>query len=239
MTEPHRPRHALDEDPAFAVPAEAPETTEPSPGLPLRGLAMVLLAVGALLAAWGAFSFFGGSDGDQSTNAAQSAATSSARISTVPSAPPAPSSAAAQPSGSQQPPSPSSEPPRDGGAAAGSGTGNQGAQVDRARTYVTVLNNSPVQGLAGDTAGKLRGRQWANTGVGNLPDTQYRFPRSVVLYPAGDANARAAAESVASDLGLPAEQRTPEIDRSLGGARMQQGPNPGAVVVVTTNDLGR
>ncbi|RRQ19202.1 hypothetical protein CXF33_03555, partial [Corynebacterium bovis] len=110
-------------------------------------------------------------------------------------------------------------------------------EVDRGRTVVTVLNNSPVQGLASDTAAKLKQDRWSRTGYGNLPDEAGAFPESVVLYPGGNAEAKAAAEAIAADLHITARQRDAGIDRQLAGAAMLDGPGPSNVVVVTTRDL--
>ena len=134
---------------------------------------------------------------------------------------------------------------RDGAAqqSGQSGQAGQAAQsggdveVDRGRTVVTVLNNSPVQGLASDTAAKLKQDRWSRTGYGNLPDEAGAFPESVVLYPGGNAEAKAAAEAIAADLHITARQRDAGIDRQLAGAAMLDGPGPSNVVVVTTRDL--
>ncbi|RRQ04176.1 hypothetical protein CXF34_10895, partial [Corynebacterium bovis] len=150
----------------------------------------------------------------------------------------APSAPAQQPGQAQQ----SQQSGRDG-AAQQSGQAGQAAQsggdveVDRGRTVVTVLNNSPVQGLASDTAAKLKQDRWSRTGYGNLPDEAGAFPESVVLYPGGNAEAKAAAEAIAADLHITARQRDAGIDRQLAGAAMLDGPGPSNVVVVTTRDL--
>ena len=118
---------------------------------------------------------------------------------------------------------------------------NQGvlSDKDREATHVTVLNNSPIEGLAGRTADGLRGEKWDAKSIGNLPDSAYVFRESVVLYPAGDAKAKAAAEQIAKDHGLEARERNREIDDSLRDVQLLDGPAPGAVIVVTVNDLSR
>lgn len=248
MTSSHRPRHSLDDDDDFllgddpaAVPAGAAASPDPDApeaersGPPLRGLAMILTAVAVLLIAWGAYSFFSGR-GDDGADGSDAAAASSPQ---QPGRGAAGASAPAQQPGQAQQ---SQQSGRDG-AAQQSGQAGQAAQsggdveVDRGRTVVTVLNNSPVQGLASDTAAKLKQDRWSRTGYGNLPDEAGAFPESVVLYPGGNAEAKAAAEAIAADLHITARQRDAGIDRQLAGAAMLDGPGPSNVVVVTTRDL--
>ncbi|WP_312588420.1 LytR C-terminal domain-containing protein [Corynebacterium dentalis] len=245
MTDSNRPRHALDDDSfdeAFAF-DDTPENYDdqdpaaagaPSSKVPMRGLGMILLAVGIVLVGWGAFSLAGGDDDSNEQNAASTESVTEQ---------------AQQPSQTQQSAAPSQSPEQNPSetqsqapAAPGAGVGNEGAaegQVNKADQQITVLNNSPIQGLAGDTAKTLRDKQWGKTSFGNLPDTEGAFPKSVVLYPGNDANARAAAEQVAADLRIEAQARTPEIDGRLAAADMLEGEGPAAVVVVTTNDMPR
>ncbi|HJD50094.1 MAG TPA: LytR C-terminal domain-containing protein, partial [Candidatus Corynebacterium intestinavium] len=110
---------------------------------------------------------------------------------------------------------------------------------DREATHVTVLNNSPIEGLAGRTADGLRGEKWDAKSIGNLPDSAYVFRESVVLYPAGDAKAKAAAEQIAKEHGLQTRERNREIDDSLRDVQLLDGPPPGAVIVVTVDDMPR
>lgn len=248
MTDSNRPRHALDDDSfdeafAFDDIDDAPDNYNdrdpaaagaPNSRVPLRGLGMILLAVGIVLVGWGAFSLAGG---DDESNEQSAASTESV---TEP---------AQQPSQTQQSAAPSQSPEQNSSETQGreaeapeAGVGHEGVaegQVNKADQQVTVLNNSPIQGLAGDTAKALRDKQWGKTSFGNLPDTEGAFPKSVVLYPGNDANARAAAEQVATDLGIEAQARTPEIDGQLAAAHMLEGEGPAAVVVVTTNDMPR
>ncbi|MBB3115484.1 LytR C-terminal domain-containing protein [Corynebacterium bovis] len=243
---------------------DAPEAERSGP--PLRGLAMILTAVAVLLIAWGAYSFFSGR-GDDGADGSDAAAASSPQQpgrgaagasapaaapteGADPAAPAAPSAPAQQPgqSGAAQQPGQAQQSQQSGrdGAAQQSGQAGQSGQsaqsggdveVDRGRTVVTVLNNSPVQGLASDTAAKLKQDRWSRTGYGNLPDEAGAFPESVVLYPGGNAEAKAAAEAIAADLHITARQRDAGIDRQLAGAAMLDGPGPSNVVVVTTRDL--
>lgn len=271
MTDSNRPRHSLEDDSfdeAFAFDDESTYDGDSdhdraatgagaggataasghggaSNGLPLRGLAMILLAVAIVLIGWGAFSMFSGGDEDskESTNASQSASENAGQNGAQNGAG-APGEQSTQQSPADQKPSEAPEKkPEENGAGVGNENNAQppagGAEVNRAEQQVTVLNNSPIQGLAGDTAERLRGQEWGRTSFGNLPDTAGAFPKSVVLYPGNDAAARAAAEQIAGDLGIAAEARTPEMDKALGEADMLEGEGPGAVVVVTTNDMPR
>lgn len=124
-------------------------------------------------------------------------------------------------------------------SAQGSNGSNAGgeAKFDRAETRVTVLNNSPVTGLAGSTADRLAESEWNRPNVGNLPDDARVFETSVVLYPANDASSRAAAEDIARDLNIRAVARNSKIDDALRGAELQEEGEVAKVVVVTTSDM--
>ena len=257
MTDSNRPRHSLDDDDSFDeafafedAPADYEDTEDGSAipaelgrsgsAVPMRGLGMILLAVGIVLVGWGAFSLFGDDDDAVDNNAAETSASQPAATNQPTNQPqssapgtPAESNGAAS---SAQESAPAGQNP-EAGAAKG-GAAQQGA-VNKAEQRITVLNNSPIQGLAGDTAKRLKGEQWSKTSFGNLPDTQGAFPDSAVFYPGNDANAKAAAEQLAKDLGIRAEVRNPDIDGRLANAHMLEGEGPTAVVVVTTNDMPR
>src|SRR5699024_11627479 len=175
-------------------------------GLPLRGLGMVLIAVAIALIAWGADSFVNGGDskdgnvqagqGDEDTsnlspaeqarlakekeNAERQAARDKAA-----------NDAKAEEAKKAEAEKKAAEEAEN--AENAETAENQGvlSDKDREATHVTVLNNSPIEGLAGRTADGLRGEKWDAKSIGNLPDSAYVFRESVVLYPAGDAKARA------------------------------------------------
>lgn len=284
MTDSNRPRHSLDDDrydEAFAFEDDYAEegygdtgaaaagtagaqaagseaVANDSSGLPLRGLAMILIAVAVVLIAWGAFSMFGGpdegagesrqnasqqqpADGEQQNQQGQQNAEGQGNPEGQDES--APGSVRGEGREGDDNNDAASAENRQEDAAQGGAESNGGAPaagtVDKARQQITVLNNSPIQGLASETTDRLRGEQWQRTSFGNLPDTEGAFPKSVVLYPASDANAKAAAEEIARNLGIAAEARTPEIDDTLGGAEMLEGEGPASVVVVTTNDMPR
>lgn len=201
---------------------------------------MILVAVAVLLIAWGAFSLIGNKDDSsqqaaQSSNSGQNSGANGAQKSGANSAGQgqigAQNSAGAPTSGA--PASGSAQPP------AGAPGAGQGGVVNKATEYIAVLNNSPIKGLAGDVANKLHGKQWEKTGVGNLPDNSGVFPNSVVLYPKGNPAAKTAAEQMASDLGIKAQERSDATDRTIAGVKMLEGQPPAGIVVVTTNDMPR
>lgn len=231
MTEPNRPRHALDDD-----------TDNENLGLPLRGLAMILIAVAVLLIGWGVFSLTG-KDSDESSQASQTqqAQQTQGQQGQQPSASNEQDKGTATDDAEQPKPEDGRDTPegdrtdggREGDAAAAEGG------VKKEDTYVAVLNNSPIAGLAGDVANKMRDQQWNKTGVGNLPDESGVFPTSVVLYSKGNDAERQLAEQLAKDLGIQARERDEATDRAIEGVEMLEGERPTGVVVVTTNDMPR
>ncbi|KQB86161.1 hypothetical protein Clow_01515 [Corynebacterium lowii] len=74
---------------------EAAEDSEEGSGIPLRGLAMVLVAVAILLAIWGVWALVGGSDDDSSSNS--EASTEASAPMTQPAVPNAPAQQGQQP----------------------------------------------------------------------------------------------------------------------------------------------
>lgn len=237
MTESNRPRHALDDS-----------ADDENLGLPLRGLAMILLAVAVLLIGWGVFSMTS-KDSEESPQASQSQQSQPSQQGQPDQkgqqgqqVPAKQDASATSPSESDKPKPEDEQGSRENASAADRGEGEAaGAEgsVNKENTYVAVLNNSPIAGLAGDVANKMRDQQWNKTGVGNLPDESGTFPKSVVLYPKGNDAERQLAEQLASDLGIEARERDEATDRSLEGVKMLEGERPAGVVVVTTNDMPR
>ncbi|WP_262368709.1 LytR C-terminal domain-containing protein [Corynebacterium urealyticum] len=216
-------------------------------GLPLRGLAMVLIAVAIALIAWGAVSFVNGDSKDGTVQAGQGDEDTS-NLSPAEQARLAKEKENAERQAARDKAANDAKAEEAKKAEAekkaaeeAENAENQGALSDKDReaTHVTVLNNSPIEGLAGRTADGLRGEKWDAKTIGNLPDSAYVFRESVVLYPAGDAKAKAAAEQIAKEHGLEARERNREIDDSLRDVQLLDGPAPGAVIVVTVNDMPR
>lgn len=209
-----------------------------SQGLPLRGLAMVLIAVAIALIAWGAVSFVNGGDSEDGNAQAGQGDEDTSNLS------PAEQARLAKEKENAERQAARDKAADDAKAEAkkkAEDAENQGALSDKDReaTHVTVLNNSPIGGLAGRTADGLRGEKWDAKSIGNLPGSAYVFRESVVLYPAGDAKAKAAAEQIAKEHGLETRERNREIDASLRDVQLLDGPVPGAVIVVTVNDMPR
>jgi len=240
VTEPNRPRHALDDD-----------ADNENLGLPLRGLAMILIAVAVLLIGWGVFSL-SGNDSDESEQASQTQQQTQGQAqgqqgeqAKQGEKAPAAEGEGAQSSQAEDAEKPTPEDGREnqeGDPADNRREGEPAAAeggVNKEGAYVAVLNNSPIAGLAGDVANKMRDQQWSKTGVGNLPDESGVFPTSVVLYPKGNDAERQLAEQLAKDLGIEARERDEATDRAIEGVEMLEGERPAGVVVVTTNDMPR
>ncbi|KAB1503076.1 LytR family transcriptional regulator [Corynebacterium sp. 320] len=217
-------------------------------GVPLRGLVMILAAVGILLIGWGSYMLLSGDD-KQETVASENNAGDNGEQNA-----PGDNAGAADRPGGNGADKPGAEAGRPGevNKPGENGDGRDGrdnpeanrdekpdnapaGQIDPEHEYIAVLNNSQVSGLAGDVAKKIRGGEFKSTGYGNLPTG--RFPESVVLYPSNNQPAREAAEKLARDLGIAAQERTPEIDDNLAGAEMFEGGKPAQIVVVTTNSM--
>lgn len=222
VTSSQQPRHALDDN--------------SSGGLPIRGLAMILLAVAVLLIGWAVFSLAGNGEngGDNAAGGSSSQTTSDS-----PGAGESTQSANAGTAVNNE----ASEPSKDNGAGEATDVREKpssdpgDADVDRSQVSVTVLNNSPVSGLASTTAERLEKADWNRPNVGNLPDDARVFESSVVLYPANDAASHAAAEEIARDLNIRAMARNSRIDDALHGADLQENGEVAKVVVVTTSDM--
>lgn len=217
-------------------------------GLPLRGLAMVLIAVAIALIAWGAVSFVNGNDSEDGNVQAGQEGEDPSNLSPAEQARLAKEKENAERQAARDKAANDAKAEEAKKAEAekkaaeeAENAENQGALSDKDReaTHVTVLNNSPIEGLAGRTADGLRGEKWDAKTIGNLPGSAYVFRESVVLYPAGDAKAKAAAEQIAKEHGLETRERNREIDDSLRDVQLLDGPAPGAVIVVTVNDMSR
>ncbi|PLW02979.1 hypothetical protein AY498_07685 [Corynebacterium ulcerans] len=150
-------------------------TTEPSPNneqrLPLRGMAMILIAVALLLAAWGVYSMTREKSSD-TTVTAESTTTQMPR-------PQQPTTAAKPPQTTAAPVPP---PPTH-------------AEVKK----VHVLNNSTIQGLAAGVADKLKHEGWELGEVGNFPDGA--VPQNTVYFTPENAAAEKAARTLAERVG--------------------------------------
>ncbi|MBY4129635.1 LytR C-terminal domain-containing protein [Rhodococcus fascians] len=171
-----------------------PEQTGP----PLRALAMVLISLAILFAAIGALSLTG-SDSDEAAAETTAAETTSAPAA---AAPMTQAPATQLPAGAA---STSNAAPTTSGSATTSGTA---ADVE-----VRVLNNSNVSGLAAGTASTLTAGGWNVAETGNFSEAQ--FAQTAVYYGAA-AGEEQAAQSIATELGVPAEAKPASLESTAG-----------------------
>ena len=199
-------------------------------GMPLRGLAMICIFIGVCLMGWGLYAW---SSGNDDSGSADGAGDGSGTVAEAPADGAGDRPAGEQPAvapGSNADGRPDAEAPA---APPAAGEGADGAtgdgEVRRADFRVTVLNNSPEQGLAAEVSERLGGEGWGRGETGNAPEGQFGvWPATTVVYTPGNAAEKAAAEEIARDNGWAVEAR----DERLADA-------PGGVVVVTAVDARR
>ncbi|EIK55566.1 LytR C-terminal domain-containing protein [Corynebacterium diphtheriae] len=165
--------------------------------LPLRGIAMILIAVALMLGAWGVYSV-------TSDNSSSAPKTSTAETSEQT---PAEKSAPQAPAASDTPAP--SDAPGESAAPAEKTPADKPADKPAAErpVPVRVLNNSTVQGLAAQVADTLRSHGIDVVEVGNLPDAV--VPETTVFYPAGH---QAQAQKIADQLhAVIAQHDNPDI----------------------------
>ena len=192
-----------------------------SSGLPLRGFAMVLIAVAVMLGMWGLYTL----TSKDSTDTAQ---TGSTGVATLPA--PAEGEPGAQGSPSAQPGAAGSaapgtqdakagqdaagQPAKEGqdaagreaankdGAAAGAAGAEGAAGVERAAKDipVNVFNNSGRANFAAEQADKLKEKGFKIGEVGNLAGDILTVPQTTVYFPAGDKDAESLARETAAQL---------------------------------------
>ncbi|MHC9555845.1 LytR C-terminal domain-containing protein [Corynebacterium diphtheriae] len=170
--------------------------------LPLRGIAMILIAVALMLGAWGVYSV-------TSDNSSSAPKTSTAETSEQT---PAEKSAPQAPAASDTPVP--SDAPSESAAPAEKAPADKPADKPAADkpaaerpVPVRVLNNSTVQGLAAQVADTLRSHGIDVVEVGNLPDAV--VPQTTVFYPAGH---QAQAQKIADQLhAVIAQHDNPDI----------------------------
>lgn len=176
--------------------------------LPLRGLAMVLIAVAALLALWAIYSMSRTEAANNAASSTTSVTSSAAPASAAPQSP-----APAQPSPAEQPK------PAESSAA-------QPPAAPMEEATIHVLNNSTQQGLAAQVAEKLTSNPKYHTGeVGNLANTI--LPENTVFFNPGDTAAEHEARELATRIGGVARERIPELPQETAG--------PHSLVVVLVN----
>lgn len=190
-------------------------------GLPLRGLAMVLIAVAVMLGLWALYSMTSGDD--DSTVASESAQENStgSTIGAAPEGSAGPDAAGSRAPGASEgasAPAPAPAPGEgegdgagdraasgaaderaaaEGDAAAGEENAHSAAR-DRNDIKVSVLNNSGEVDKAKKEADSLKGGGFKVGYVGNLPGDVLTVPKTTVFFPEGDASAEALAKEVAA-----------------------------------------
>ena len=190
-----------------------------SSGLPLRGFAMVLIAVAVMLGMWGLYTL----TSKDSTDTAQ---TGSTGVATLPA--PAEGEPGAQGGPSAQPGAAGSaargtqdakagqdaagQPAKEGqdaagreaankdGAAAGAAGAESAAGAERAAKDipVNVFNNSGRANFAAEQADKLKDEGFKIGEVGNLAGDILTVPQTTVYFPAGDKDAESLARETAA-----------------------------------------
>lgn len=153
---------------------------------------MVLISLAILFAAIGALSLTG-SDSDDAA-AEPTAETTSAPASVAPTA----QAPAAQ------------VPAADASTGAAAPTTTSGAPAD---VEVRVLNNSNVSGLAAGTADTLTAEGWNVAETGNFSADQ--FAQTAVYY-GTSAGEEQAAQTIATQLGVPAEPKPTSLESTAG-----------------------
>ncbi|WP_084170782.1 LytR C-terminal domain-containing protein [Corynebacterium freiburgense] len=185
------------------------------PRLPLRGLAMILLAIGALFIAWGVFMLSQGAEtAPTETNNAQAAPSSSIGQATTAQQTPTSNEQQAVATSETQQTEKSSESPVSGN------------EVQSGGEPIHVLNNSTIQGLGQRVADEVGKHNFDVAEVGNHSETT--FPSSVVYFTQGKDKEEKTARALADKLGITAAPRGSELENA-----------PTGVVLVVTQDLNR
>lgn len=164
-----------------------PQDTEPTQAknLPLRGMAMILIAVAVLLALWGAYAAYRPSASNDSSDSSAEA-TATVAVSNEETQEVAPQA---------EEPAPSSEAPE--------------AQPV---TLVHVLNNSTIQGLAAEAAGKVASLGWEAGETGNYAESI--LSQNTVFYSPETPGAEEAAQRLAEQTGAVVATRAADLPAS-------------------------
>nr|WP_046441451.1 LytR C-terminal domain-containing protein [Corynebacterium kutscheri] len=158
-----------------------PQTQETQQRMPLRGIAMILIAVAILIAAWGVFSL--NKNTDTTTPAAKT--TSAQPVVETPT-----STTAQEAVGHSEEAAPV-------------------APQAMAVSAVHVLNNSTISGLAAQVADQLRAQGTQIGEVGNYPDSV--VPENTVYYSPQLPGAERAAQELAARVNAVALPRDPAL----------------------------
>lgn len=176
--------------------------------LPLRGVAMILIAVALLLVGWGLYS---ATQKDNSTDVVVTQETTNNQQATPPATTPATQHQAPAATEAKQPAQPPAAP-------------NQGqTQPDNAQVTVHVLNNSTIQGLAAKAKDSLAAKGYKVGHVGNYASSI--VPENTVYYTDNEDQAR----ELAATIGGVAEKRPDNLPEETAGS--------GSLVVVLAGDF--
>ncbi|MBZ8176517.1 LytR family transcriptional regulator [Corynebacterium poyangense] len=148
--------------------------------LPLRGLAMVFIAIAVILAMWGVYAFISRDKDDEAVSvSAPTTAVSSSSVAPPPTQPQSPSVATPAPAPSSEVASSAPAP---------------------AVAKLNVLNNSTEPKLAQDISEKLS-REFPKGVVGNLPEEKRKLEKTTVFYhPGHEESARKLANQVGGEI---------------------------------------
>lgn len=195
------------------------QTSSASGGLPLRGLAMVLIAIAVLLGLWGLYALTQNDEATDTADTVQTAETAPVEPGTqAPGDGTGGDEATESDPADQESPAEAGEPEEataereDHEARTADGAGaeadraeapaDRGAGADAAPVpepaKLHVLNNSTVSNLAADVSEELRDRGYELGEVGNFADEI--FPETTVFFQPGNTEAEGEARELASRL---------------------------------------
>lgn len=206
-------RHAADSDSAAAPAAAA----APASKLPLRGLAMVLIAVAVMLGMWALYAM----TSDDSENTAQNAPAGNDAVVSGPATGGAEGDGAAAGGAEgeadknrEESDAAGAEAERDAAPDDNAEEGAVAGSPDRAQAEipVNVYNNSGRANFAADEAERLKSQQFHIAEVGNISGDVLVAPKTTVYFPEGDAAAESLAKEVAAQYygaNVPAEAIAP------------------------------
>lgn len=204
-------------------------------GLPLRGLAMVLIAVAVLLGLWGLYAL----TQDETTD---TAATNGTETATVPVGTTPANGPGSEPEDRDPAPDEEAERPEDEGEADERGDTapeaderDDAARENRERAQpparpggagapapaperVNVLNNSTVPNLAAEISEELTARGYDVGEVGNLPDDVEILPETTVFFQPDNDAAEQRARELADRVGGVARVYIPSLPEETDGA---------------------
>lgn len=211
--------HATTGRKAIKVPHVTTENQNNSAStLPLRGLAMVLIAVAVLLGLWALYSFTQDNGSNQAANTvvsptpratSQSAATNGQNSQTTQNAQSSEQSAQNPAQNSAQTLTPNNQNAEN--------TNQQAAPAAGEVKLVNVLNNSTIPGYAAQKSKDIAAAGYQLGQVGNFSADV--LTETTVFYPAGDAAAEASARQLASTVGGVAKENIPDLPQSVTAQR--------------------